>query len=531
MVVRTKVTVAGVEVIDYKNLKVMKSQATNNSSSKVVVMIDSPFGRHSTTFSVGNTIEVFADKDADPTTKIFSGIVERRNFRGKDTTQTVELTGRDFTLRLQDATVEPIVFTDSEISTIVKNIIDTNVPEITTTNVDVTDVTLPRIAFNQLNVFDAFKKLAQLAGFIFFVDDSKDLHFQKKDNVSSGITLDNTNILSNNFNTTRERMANSIWVYGDRQLAGFREEFLASDAANGSVFTLVSKPHNVEVQSSDTTVPSAVISAGSFMKGGIEGLSVGITSGPDYLINFHDKQIIFQSGTDIAYDSKPKSTGSIVVTYQREIPIVKFGENRPSIAAFGKKVKVINDKTIKDPNTAVNILKQELLLADPFRGMEIEAKGWFANIVVGNTVKVVLSDFNIDETVGIINVTYTFDKNTMQNENIIKFRLDKKILDLTDELVDLRRRLDAIESADRQDTDILTRLEQTTGSYGIIGSFWAIKTRSQGSSFILGNQTTGSVDGVAGIILGTLGSSTGSVCFLGDSRSAFTVQASGGNFA
>ncbi len=523
MAVRTKITVGGTEFSDYQNLVVSRSMSDFSSASSFTVIYDSPFGRHNDDFDVGDELIVFANQDAAPTTELIDGIVEKVTFKGRGAHQIVQLKGRDFSLRLMDSTVEPVVFTDSEISTIVTNIIDENVDDITTNNVDTTEVTLARIAFNHTPVFEAVQQLAELAGFIFYVDNDKDLHFEKKQQISSGITLDNTNIIKSNFNQTREGMANSIWVYGDRYLAGFQElnrlDGSAWEGAPGSVFILLNKPHSTRVEY-----------LGSSLKGGIFNLNLTQTSGPDYLVNFHDRELIFQSGTEIGYNAIPASGGSIISIYDREIPIVKFGEDRNSITLFGKKVNVINDKTIRDPNTATDILKRELEKINPFKGIEANYKGW-ADITVGNTVDVTLSDFNISETgLDIINVQYIFDKNTVQSEDIIKFRLNKKITDLTDEMSRLRSRITALESQDRQDTDVLTRFESATGSYLIIGSYWVIQTKNLGSSFILGHPGfTGSTGDQPG---GRLGSIVGSgVNFLGDSRSGFTVVASGGNFS
>ena len=130
--------------------------------------------------------------------------------------------------------------------------------------------------------------------------------------------------------------------------------------------------------------------------------------------------------------------------------------------------------------------------------------------------------------ISILNLTYVFDKNTQQSEKVITFRLDKKIKDLTDSIRDIENRIKNFETANTQDVYIITRLEKETGSVLVVGSKWYVKYRGLGSSFILGNNATGSVDLVGGIELGTLGSKTGSVSFLGDSRGEFTVFASGG---
>lgn len=521
--IKTKVTVAGVTFDDYQNARVTRSTSDFNSSSDYTIRYDSPFGRHDNDFTVGNEIKIFADQDAEPTTNIFTGIVERIKFIGKGAQQKVELRGRDYSLRLQDITVEPVVYTDSEISTIVIDVINNNVPDdITTNNVDVTDTTLKRIAFNHLSVFEALTELAVLAGFMFYVDEDKDLHFEKKENVSSGISLDNSNITDMVSNQTREGMANSIWVYGDRQLTGVREVLNNDGSAWGgapsSEFILTYKPHNTEVSI-----------LGSVKIGGVLGMTETTTSGiQDYFVNFEDRKIITISGTQLGYSTTPPSGGSILMNYDRDVPIVKQGDDDASISLYGKKVKVINDKTIKDPDTATAILQKELELSDPFRGMELTYTGW-ASITPGNTVSVTLANFGLDEViVGILSVEYNFDKNKVNSEKVIRFKLDRKILDITDQITDIRKRLTSIEAQDRQTSDIVTRLKQTTGSMMLIGSYWQISTKTMGSSFVLGNQSTGSVDGIGGIRLGTLGSETGSISFLGDSRSPFTIITSGG---
>ena len=159
--------------------------------------------------------------------------------------------------------------------------------------------------------------------------------------------------------------------------------------------------------------------------------------------------------------------------------------------------------------------------------MEIEVEGWL-DITLGNTMKVVLADFNINETVGIISVDYIFDKNRSQAESVIKIKLSKKILDITDEINDLRSRLESLESQDRQDTDVLTRLQTATGSASVVGSFWEVKTRTLGSSFVLGHPGTNPGGDQAGGRLGSIIAS--GVNFLGDNRSALGVVASGGFF-
>lgn len=474
MTVRTKMTIAGTEVIDYKDLKIEKSIGNFNKSSNFRTTLDTPFGRHAKDFEIGNEIIISADQDAAPTTKIFVGILEKKVYRGIGTKQELEIRGRDYSARLQDVTVEPIVYTNSEISTIVTNIIDNEVDDITTNNVDVTGVTLSRIAFNHVSVFDAIKELAELSGFIFYVDEDKDLHFELPGITDSGITLDNTNIKLTVFNRTREKFANKIWVYGDRQLTTAPEEIFTQDSNLGSTFTLTYKPHNTEARDSVNGV----------LKGGIfQVIGPETVSGLNYLVNFHDREITFVSGTTIGYSSIPANGGSVVFNYERSIPIVKFGENHASISAFGPKEKVIVDKSIKDPQTAKSILEKELKDSNPRRRIECDVKGWFT-FKIAQTVNLVLSDFDLDDTAtGINEIIYRFNSESIQSENIITIKLDERINDIIDELVDVRNRLKKIEAFDADETDIITRLELSTGSILVVGSRWEVRT----------NQITGSL--------------------------------------
>ena len=393
---------------------------------------------------------------------ILTGVIEKIQFDGEENYQTITLSGRDYSLRLQDTTVDPIVYTNSEISTIIKDIITDNVSNITTKNVDVTTTTLPRISFNHATVFEAFQQLAELSGFFFYVDHNKDLHFEERENASSGIILDNTNINTATLLTTREGMANDIYVYGGRALAGFEETFTAD--GTGSVFTLLSKPRNTYVEVNNQP-----------QKGGVFELTTTPTSGPRYLISYHDRLVIFVSGTTIGYSSIPQNGSSVVILYDRDIPIVKAGTDRTSISLYGKKTKIINDKSIEDPNTALNILKKELEKSNPFKGFECTIEGWY-NLTPGQTARVTLNDFNIDEDIGILSVDYNFNKETIHSKQIITIRLDRKIKDITDEITDIRKRLSMVESADKQQSDIITRLEQAVGEFSVVGSYWTVSS-------------------------------------------------------
>lgn len=189
------------------------------------------------------------------------------------------------------------------------------------------------------------------------------------------------------------------------------------------------------------------------------------------------------SGTQLGYSTIPNSNGSVVVNYEREVPIVKYGENRNSINLYKPKTKVINDKSIKDPNTAVSILNRELSLVDPLNNIQVQLKGWYT-FQPGQTVNIVVDDFNlVQEGTTITEKRYQFTPSTVASEDVISLTLDKRVIDITDQIRELNRRIEALESQDRQDSDVFTRLEYATGSVLIVGSYWTISQRWNGSEF------------------------------------------------
>lgn len=474
MTIKTKFQVDGVTFEDYTTLRIMKNMHDSNASSTFSAIFDSPFGRHSSDFTVGQTVDIFAD-ETDATTKIFSGILEKLDFKGKGTTQILKLSGRDFSLRLQDITAQPQVFNETETSEIVTQLLTSNdVPDITTTNVEVTGVTLTRMSYNHETLSKAFDELATLSNSIYWIDENKDLHWQERKSKDSGVTIGNgqDNLLESDLNRSREGMANVVWVYGDRYLSGFQEN-IATDG--GSIYTLLARPHNTQISY-----------LGESLKGSVEDITITPTSGPDYAVDFFDRQIQFLSGTDLGYNSIPTAGGSIIVNYQRELPIVKRSQDDDSIKFYGPKVKVIRDSSIKDPNTALDLLKATLEVANPLNRLNCKLKGWFT-FNPGETIQFDLEDFGMSLlTMSIISINYDFNKNSIQENTTISTTLSKKLLDITDKVKELDERLTNIEAPDISDTDVITRLIQSREEFNIVGSRWNVLTSNvTGSAYHL----------------------------------------------
>ena len=506
MTTHQKLTIAENEV-EIENCMVVKTLGEVNSSSKFSATLNNYTGRYTGSYSIGDEVKIYCDKDINPpTTQIFLGILENLNLQGKQQGEQLVISGRDYAARLIDRTVEPEVYNNLPAGSIVKDIIDKYTDDITTTNVS-DGQNVDRIVFNHTPVFDAVKQLADFAGYMFYIDNDKDLHFEEKATTSSGYTFGSGGypITKSSFKEKRDEIFNEVWVYGDRYLDGYTETF--NGDGTGSIFTLGYKPHNTVV-----TVDSSII-----QPGGIYQMSFGVGSLVKYLVSFEDKQIIFTSGTNQG-DNIPGAGSSVVIDYMRDLPIVKYGDNDASVDTYGRRIKVIQDTLIKDPLTAETILLRELdEYSDPQKQGKLDIRN-VANITPGNTCVVNIPVYDVNNvTYDILEAKYDLTKRNLQSDEILSIKVNKKIPDITDTLKSILLDQKKLQSQGMQDSDLLTRYKLAGGSFGIRQSGIEIYTRGAGSSFILGHQT-----------LGLLGSYTSHT--LGDWGTGSTLTWSGGYF-
>lgn len=494
MTTYTKYTINGIQYNDVIKADVTSSIGNNNSSSSFKITFKNLDGKHNTDFNIGDEVIVYAEKDVNPATqKIITGIIEDIKFQGSGQDDTIDISGRDFTARIMDNTVEPEIYNNQEVSTIVTDIISKYVDDITTTNVDVTTTTLNHIAFNQIPVFDALKQLAELSGFIFWVDTDKDLHFSVKGGTSSGITLDNTNITKSQFRESDKELYNKIWVYGDRVLTGIENKF--QQTGNGSVFNLSYKPHNTQV-----TVGGSVT-----MQGGIYEMLIGTPiSGTQYLVDFDEQQIIFVSG-EYAGNNIPAGNASIFVDYDRSTPIIKYGERESSISKYGPKTKIIQDTNIKDPNMATDMVVDTLNRhSEPTIQGNIYLQGT-VYLVAGNTVIVNMPNQDINSiTYDILEAKYTFNKKNEMSDQVLRVKVSTKLSDVVDTIKQMLLDIKNLQSSQISTADVISRMEFATGSFGVRVKNWLVKDKEINDSFILGGYQNSRLGIIAPDSIGSL---------------------------
>jgi len=479
MVVNSLLTINGSEVFDTYSYHIGKSIDEDNTASSYELVLDNFQGANSNKYNMCDDLVVYADIDVNPpTTKIFNGIVEDIRYEGEPMNERVTITGRDYMARLMDRTVQPEVYTNWEIGSIVRDIVNKYVKQVTPGSVQTTPTVLPRITFNHTPVYDAVKQLADLSNYIFYVDNDKILHFEPPSTTSSGYTFDSGNVLSANFEERRDTVYNQIWVYGDRYLDGYKETF---GAIAGSIYTLKYKPSNTEV-----TVNGNIIQPGA-----VQNMSTTAGSGVRYLVNYDNMQIVFVSGTNNG-DNIPTTGSSIIINYKRSLPIVKVGDNEISKARYCIRNKVINDKNIKDPQTAMNILQTEMAnngVAKKEGNLTIKG---ILNVQPGQTCNVNLPFHGINnQTYDIIEASYDFSKENNLSEEILNVKVNKKLNDITDYTKQLAIDLKKLQAADISNTDILTRFQYTNGSLSIRTSGTTVYSRPINDSFVVGHPING----------------------------------------
>lgn len=510
MVVFTQIDINGTEVSEVETMQLTTSVGENNNAANFSATFSNVDGRNKDNFTIGDEVTIFAEKDTNPPTiKLFVGLIEDITFRGSGSVQEkITISGRDFSVRLMDETVDPVVFNNAEVSTIVTSIIASDVQDITTNNVDASSKVITHIKFNHTTVFDTIKQLAEEADFAFFVDTDKDLNFKPKGSISSGETLDSTNVISSNFRESDQELYNRVWVYGGRQLSGYKE---TQTADGGSVFTLDYKPHNTKIDVEGTR-----------QVGGVFNLVGDPGSPTQYLVDFHNQNVIFVSGVVAPGpgDNIPTSGDTVDFDYNRSTPIIKFGEDATSVTAFGPHTKVITDKGITEPKEATDLVLTTLAQqAQPIKTGSLNIQG-LIQLTAGQTVLVNLPNENISNiTYEILEARYTFNTANNQANRVLSVRVSRKLRNLNDTIKQMILDIRKLQGEDLIDTDLFSRLVLGPGSYGVKVNFWSVSTRDVGSAFVLSHP-----------LLGDLGSGTDQVdpqSFLGDSGEAFAIIVSG----
>jgi hypothetical protein len=169
------------------------------------------------------------------------------------------------------------------------------------------------------------------------------------------------------------------------------------------------------------------------------------------------------------------------VNYQRSLPVVKVGDNEASKVKYGVRSKVINDKSITDPDTAQMIMLKELdNYSDPLKQGTLYIKG-IDDIKVGETALLNIPHQGISGTRYEANeIQYTLDEETMNTEHIMRIKFAKKLPDITDQLRKMMMDLRRLQANDMSASDLITRYQFNTGSIGLRQAYVRVSTATGG---------------------------------------------------
>lgn len=471
MAITTRILIEGVEYADIDDVTVEKCIADFNSSGNFNIHLDNDNGRNADKFSINDNVVIYATDDTGEH-KIFNGLIEDISFTGtQNRRQKITLSGRDYSAFLHDIIAEPRIFKNTEVSKIVEALFIQNMlgTGLTFSNINPTTTTIQKITFNNLSMFDAIMELSSLSGFYFYVDEDKDFHFEERDAISSGVLLDNTNVLSTNIKNTDSDIYNHVTVYGDRQLTGVREFF--SSPTTGSSYILDDKPHNVVVIGSPTFF---------IQPGGIVGVSDPSSTDVKYLVDYHSQLITFTSGAT-AGNNLGWLGSDIIIDYQRSSPIISIKTDKDSIAAYGKKHKKITDRNVKD---LIEANEKCLTFLNDHKDLKNEGSisvDNLVNITPGHTCEVNLPFYNINsQEFTILKCEYSFNKINNLKGQVLRLDVNKKINSLTDYIKEHELRLRRLEGTEIDSS--ITNISLGSSFIGVSNTYTTI-SRSIGSAF------------------------------------------------
>lgn len=289
--------------------------------------------------SLLDSVEVIEDS-----TVIFGGqIIEiDENVEGKDM-EVIQVQAKDYTYDM-DRNLVVNTYEDMSVDAIISDIFTNVLPS----GYNIDNVSCPTlvhyIAFNYEYPSKCFQQLAELTGYDWYVDGSKNIYFFSKTSIDAPFALTDTsgNYYYNSLIIKKDikNLRNTIIVRGGTYLGDFTSETVVSDGQ-----ALIYKQG---YQYSNVTVTVNGV-----------GQTVGIDNidedtGFDCLYNFQEKFVRFKVST------KPAASVNVVVGGNPHIPVIVKVKDPVSTALYGIYEYKIVDKSIKSKQGARDRAKAEI---------------------------------------------------------------------------------------------------------------------------------------------------------------------------
>lgn len=229
-------------------------------------------------------------------------------------------------------------YTSQTIDYVLKDIVSTYIPEVTTNNVISTTLTIDNLKFDYITALDAIKKtLEHTYDYYWYVDASKDMHlFYRYESIGANILK--SKIVEGSFKVDYEgdSAANRVWIVGSKQVsASYIEQYFTGDGKQ-RYFSLVYEPNYTEIY---LDAGGGYLLKNSMLEQNDDGTQ-------DFLINKQNKVVFIPSNIVTPF------TGDIKVKYKPTIQLIDYYENPTEIQNYWLIEKAVRNKDITDKLTA-----------------------------------------------------------------------------------------------------------------------------------------------------------------------------------
>lgn len=339
---------------------------------------------------------------------------------------------------------------------IIRDLLTKYAPTITAANVK-DGPNIQKIRFNYESSSACIKRLCDIAGFDWYVDYNRGLHFFDRETYAApfSLTEEGGNYSDLSIEPDLSQVRNRVFVRGGVYASDPFTQTFKGDG-NNRAWTLAYKPHPISA-----TTPITVTLNGVTKTLGIENLDDPATK--DFLLNYSEK--VIKAGTNLA---TPTSTDTIAVTYRYEVPVlvqVDDPSSQQSLAAItggdGIYEHLIQDENIKTKELAWQVGQAEMA---QFSNPKVTASfsTFTSGLRAGMLISVQIARRGIDRTFLITSV----NKKPKFYEETTGFRweysisCETKLLGIEALLIELLDKSRAV--VDRED-EIVHRLFNVTG--------------------------------------------------------------------
>jgi len=288
--------------------------------------------------AVGDQIDVY-----DASGHIFGGTVTESELKidgGIQARYTITVTDWSYQF---DSKMVAMVYTNEDPGNIVKDIVSSYTSGFTTVNTQLTGYTIPSIKFNYQPPTKCLQKIAQLIGWDWYIDPSKDVHFFQGDvdngagDTAAPFSLDDTsgNLEWPTIDLTQnsQNLKNSVYVIG----ATYKKTYTATSAidvyktvAGQTTYPLV---YPYDKTTLTVTLDGAAQTVGIYGQddpSGFDALYSNSSGGPAFVVLTAD----------------PGARHTLAVFGDADVPILGYSGDSASIATYGEFQDTIVDKQI-----------------------------------------------------------------------------------------------------------------------------------------------------------------------------------------